>query len=71
MPELVIKVPFMVIKGTLQIPSSPAIFMISGESKSLLYNVLDVFDVFAIWKIILFGTGFAIIYNFNIFYYSN
>ena len=65
LPELVIKVPFMVIKGTLQIPSSPAIFMISGESKSLLYNVLDVFDVFAIWKIILFATGFAIIYNFN------
>ena len=65
LPELIVKLPMMLINRTLQVATSPAIFFSSSESKKLLYNVLDVFDVFTIWKIIVFSIGFAIIYKFS------
>lgn len=65
LPELIVKLPMMLINRTLHATTSPAIFLSSSESKSLLYNVLDVFDIFAIWKIVVFSIGFAIIYNFS------
>ncbi len=65
LPELIIKLPIMLVKGTLHAATSPAIFLSGSESKTLLYNLLDVFDIFSIWKIIVFSIGFAVIYNFS------
>lgn len=65
LPELIIKLPIMLAKGTLHAATGPAIFLSSSESKTILYNLLDVFDIFSIWKIVIFSMGFAIIYNFS------
>lgn len=65
LPELIVKLPMMLMNRTLHAATSPAIFLSSSESKTLLYNLLDVFDVFTIWKIIVYSIGFAIIYNFS------
>jgi hypothetical protein len=65
LPELIIKLPIMLVNRTLHAATSPAIFLSGSESKTLVYNVLDVFDVFTIWKIVVFSIGLAIIYNFS------
>ena len=65
LPELIIKLPVMLAKGTLFVTTSLAIFLSNSESKTLFYNLLDALDIFSIWKIIVFSIGFAIIYNFS------
>jgi hypothetical protein len=65
LPELIIKLPVMLAKGTLYVTTSLAIFLSNSESKTLFYNLLDALDIFSIWKIIVFSIGFAIIYNFS------
>lgn len=63
--EMAIKLPLMLSKGTLKVYTSLALLMDPAESKSVLFAILDAFDVFTIWKIIVFSVGFAIIYKFS------
>jgi len=65
LPELAIKLPFILALDTLHIYTSPALFLGSASANTVLFTILDAFDVFAIWRIILISTGFAVIYNFS------
>jgi hypothetical protein len=53
----------MLSKGTIKVYSSLAVFLNSGEADSVLFKILDGFDVFAIWKIIVFAIGFSVFYQ--------
>jgi hypothetical protein len=66
LPEIIVKLPLMLVNNTLKVYTSPALFMGSDASNSLLFDLLDAFDVFAIWRIVVFAIGFAVIYNFSI-----
>jgi len=63
--ETIVKLPLMITKGTMEVYTSPAILMDSGQSKDILFQLMNAFDVFTIWKIILWSIGFGAIYNFS------
>ena len=63
--EGVIKLPLVISKGSLEIYTSLALLMDLDQSKTLLFQVLNLVDVFAIWKIFVYATAFAVVYQFS------
>ena len=37
--------------------------MSSADSKTFLFQFLNIFDVFTVWKVIVYSTAFMVIYN--------
>jgi len=63
--ELIIKLPLSLAKGSLNVYTSLAVLMDPEQSKTILFQILNAFDIFTIWKIVLWGMGFGVIYNFS------
>jgi len=63
--ELLVKLPLSLAKESLNVYTSLAVLMDPAQSKTILFQILNAFDIFTIWKIVLWGMGFSIIYNFS------
>ncbi|MCB0282616.1 MAG: YIP1 family protein [Calditrichae bacterium] len=63
--EGIVKLPLILNKETFEVYSSLALFMDASQSKTLLFQLLNLVDVFSIWKIIVFSIAFAVVYQFN------
>jgi hypothetical protein len=61
--ESIIKIPLMLWKGTVKVFISPAVVMDVADSGTVFFKILDAFDIFAIWKIIVFSIGFSVFYK--------
>ncbi len=60
-----IKLPLILNKGTLEVYTSLALLMDTESSKTFLFQFLNIFDVFTVWKVIVYSTAFMVIYNFR------
>lgn len=60
-----IKLPLILNKGTLEVFTSLALLMNSDASKTFLFQFLNIFDVFTVWKVIIYSTAFMVVYNFS------
>ncbi len=63
--EGLIKLPLMLNKETLEVYTSLALVMDLSESKTFLFQMLNMVDIFAIWKIFVYSTAFMVIYKFS------
>jgi hypothetical protein len=63
--ESIVKIPMMLIKNSVEVYTSLAILMDSSESKTVMFKILNAFDIFAIWKVIVISIGFSILYKFS------
>jgi hypothetical protein len=63
--ELIVKTIIMLVKGSIHAYTSLALFMDPSQFKSLSFQLLNVFDVFTIWKVVVFIIGFMVFYNFS------
>lgn len=63
--EYLIKIPLVLAKDSFQVYTSLAVLLDPSQSKTLLFQILNAFDLFAIWRVALWGMGFAVIYNFS------
>jgi len=63
--ELPLKAGLALLKGSVQVYTSLAVLMDPEQSKTALFQILNAIDVFNIWRVILWGMGFAIIYKFS------
>ena len=62
----VIKIPLMLIQKTIDIQTSLALLFPQVDHSSILYNVSAQFDIFTIWKIVLWIIAFQIIYKYSL-----
>ncbi|NIS38088.1 YIP1 family protein, partial [Candidatus Saccharibacteria bacterium] len=60
-----ISLPLILQQQTLKIHLSLAAFMPQSAEKTPLFQLIDSFDIFTVWFIIVFGLGFATIYRFS------
>lgn len=60
-----IKLPLILNKGTLEVYTSLALVLDSAQSKTFLFQFLNIFDVFTVWKVIVYSTAFMVVYNFS------
>lgn len=63
--EGIVKLPLILHKETFEVYSSLALFMDGSQSKTFLFQLLNLVDVFSIWKIVVFSIAFAVVYQFN------
>ncbi len=56
-----VKIPLIYQKGSLQVYTSIAMFM--GDSSTFLFRFINALDLFAFWKVYLFGLALSIIYK--------
>jgi len=63
--ETIVKIPLMISKGSYNVYTSLALLLDESESKTVLFQVFDAIDLFAIWKIVIFAIGFSVIYKFS------
>lgn len=63
--EMIIKLPLILYKGTMEVYTSLALFMDVSQSKTFVFSMLNMFDVFSIWKIVVYASAFMVIYNFS------
>jgi len=63
--ELMVKLPMMLAKGSMHVYTSLAVLMDLADKKTVLFQLLNAFDVFTVWKIILWSIGMNAIYNFT------
>ncbi len=63
--EYLIKIPLVLAKGSIKVYLSLAVLLDPDQYNTLLFQILNAFDIFAIWRVVLWGMGFAIIYNFS------
>ena len=64
-PELIVKLPLILEKGSFDVFTSLAIFMDAAQSDTVLFKLLDAVDLFLVWKLTVFSIGFSVIYNFT------
>ncbi len=62
--ETIVKVPLMLSKGSYKVYTSLALLMDESQSKTILFQILDAIDLFAIWKVIVYAIGFSVVYQF-------
>ena len=60
---LLLKVPLIIAKGSTDVLTSLAILVPAGSEDSLLYKLLNIFDVIIIWESIVIAIGLAVIYD--------
>lgn len=63
--ELLVRMPLVMAKGTMNVYTSLAVLMDVSQRKTVLFQLLNAFDVFTIWKIILWSMGMRIVYKFS------
>jgi hypothetical protein len=63
--EALIKIPLVLAKDSIHVYTSLAVLMDPAESKTMLFKLANAFDIFAIWRLILWGMGIGIIYKFS------
>ncbi|NOX89582.1 MAG: YIP1 family protein [Calditrichaeota bacterium] len=63
--EMPVKMVLALAKGSMHVYTSLAIFLDPANSKTVLFQLLNGVDVFAVWKVILWSIGFSIIYRFT------
>ena len=63
--EMIIKLPLILHKESMEIYTSLALLMDASQSKTFLFMLLNMVDLFSIWKIIVYATAFMVIYNFS------
>lgn len=63
--EGIIKLPLVLNKESMEIYSSLALFMDLDQSDTLFFQLLNLVDVFAIWKIVVYALAFSVIYKFS------
>ena len=49
----------------MQVYTSLAVLMDLADKKTVLFSILNAFDVFMIWKVILWSIGMSVIYQFS------
>jgi len=62
---MIIKIPLILARQTINISLSPAVFFTPEQIGQGIFNFVQSFDVFNVWFIIVFGIGFAVIYGFS------
>ncbi len=62
--EALIKLPLVLAKGSMHVYTSLAVFMDPSEFKTVTFGILNLVDIFSIWKIIVYAIGFSVIYKF-------
>lgn len=63
--EVLIKLPLVISNGSLKVYTSLALLMDFSQSETFLFQFLNIFDVFTVWKVIVYSTAFMVIYNFS------
>ena len=63
--ELLVKLPMMLAKGSVHVYTSLAVLMDLADKKTVLFQIMNAFDLFTIWKIIVWGLGMSVIYKFS------
>ncbi len=63
--EGIVKLPLMLSKGTMEVYTSLALLLDLDDSKTFLFQVLNLADVFVIWKIFVYSVAFSVIYKFS------
>lgn len=63
--ETIVRLPLTLSKGSLEVYTSLALLMDASESKTVLFQILNVFDIFSLWKIVVWSIGFSVIYKFS------
>jgi len=63
--ESIVKIPLMLAKGSIHVYTSLAVLFDTSEFNTVLFKVADAFDVFVIWRIIVWAIGFGIMYKFS------
>ena len=63
--ELPVKAIMALAKGSVQVYTSLAVLMDPSQSKTVLFQLLNAVDIFAIWRIVLWAMGFVFIYRFS------
>ena len=63
--EMGLKLPLILRKGSMQVYTSLAVLMDLADKKTVLFSILNAFDVFMIWKVILWSIGMSVIYQFS------
>jgi hypothetical protein len=63
--ESVIKIPLMLAKGSIHVYTSLAVLFDTSEFNTVLFKIADAFDVFVIWRVIVWAIGFGIMYKFS------
>ncbi len=63
--ELLVKLPMALAKGSLHVYTSLAVFLDPADYKTALFQLLNAFDVFTIWKLIIWAAGMSAIYQFS------
>ncbi len=61
--EALIKLPLVVINHSLEIYTSLALLFDPADSKTLLFQLANAVDIFALWKIFVFGAAFGAVYK--------
>jgi hypothetical protein len=63
--EMLIKLPLVINNGTMEVYTSLALLMDLSESKTFFFRFLNIFDIFTVWKVIVYSTAFMVVYNFS------
>ncbi len=63
--ELIVKSFIMISKESIHAYTSLALLMDPSQFKEFTFHLLNVFDVFTIWKVIVYIIGFSVIYQFS------
>lgn len=61
--EMLVKAPLMLAKNSMEVYTSLAVFLDTGLSKTWLFQLLNIVDVFIIWKIIVYSIGFSVVFK--------
>ena len=62
--EMIVKAIIMLAKGSIHAYTSLALFMDPNQFKEFSFQLLNVFDIFTIWKLVVFTIGFMVFYKF-------
>jgi hypothetical protein len=63
--EAVIKIPLALAKNNIHVYTSLAVFFDPAQANTTLFKIANAIDVFAIWRLFLWGLGISIIYKFS------
>lgn len=61
--EALIKLPLIVINRSFDIYTSLALLLDPADSKTVVFQLANMVDIFTVWKIFVFGTAFAVVYK--------
>jgi hypothetical protein len=64
-PEAIIKIPLMLQKGSIHVYTSLAVLFDNSASETVLFKIANAFDIFSIWRIVLWIMGISIVYKFS------